>query len=207
MLYVPTEEDAKLNEQSIKREDIKKESKVSRNLISDTKPFKTRQTQDNISTYMDSLKKTDNIKTEETEIWIEQSEEPIEVPQTNTPGVRTAKKRAPNTNESDVPATTLIKEKNSAPITQQIKLSESRANNGNYLTVYNNSSHFINFVAVDVFYYKAGATLIQKKTIYFNDLAAGTNLKLPVPDHKKSESVNYELGLISSEGGLYFARQ
>ncbi len=205
-LYVPIESDNNLNEETLKANNAKPKAKASDNHLPGNKVItKPGKANDKVSTYIDSLK---NANSRKTEIVIEEPEDLIEEPKITSTGERTAKKREENkTNSPQSKRIEQTSERNATSITQQIKLSKSTLNNSNYLTVYNNSNQFINFVAVDVYYYQAGTKLVQKKTLYFNNLAANTNLKLPVPEHKKAESVNYELGLISSDRGLYYAKQ
>jgi hypothetical protein len=71
------------------------------------------------------------------------------------------------------------------------------------ITVTNNSKQYLRTVAIDVFYYKKDKGTIQKKTLYFSDLFPGKKLSLTAPGNKKATGTNYELGLISSESGLY----
>ena len=66
----------------------------------------------------------------------------------------------------------------STPFTELIKLSESTGSGAKHLSLYNNSNKHINFVAVDVFYYKANNKLLQKKTLYFNDISPLSSSKL-----------------------------
>jgi hypothetical protein len=96
-------------------------------------------------------------------------------------------------------------ETNSVPFEELVKLAES-ANGTPHLTLYNNSKKFIKFVAVDAYYYKANKKLLQKKTLYFTDISAMSSAKLFVPEEKKAVSVRYEMGLISTGGGLYYAK-
>ena len=95
----------------------------------------------------------------------------------------------------------------STPFTELIKLSESTGSGTPHLSLYNNSTRHINFVAIDVFYYKANKKLLQKKTLYFNDISPMSSAKLFVPQDRKATSMSYQMGLISAEGGLYYAKQ
>jgi hypothetical protein len=73
--------------------------------------------------------------------------------------------------------------------------------------LYNNSNKHIKFVAVDAFYYRANKKLLEKKTLYFNNISPMSNAILYVPQEKRAASVRYEMGLISTDGGLYYAKQ
>jgi hypothetical protein len=99
------------------------------------------------------------------------------------------------------------KEADFAPFEQLVKLSESINGSSPHLTLYNNSNKFIKFVAIDAYYYKANKKLFEKKTLYFNDIAAKSSAKLFVPKEKNAASIRYEMGLISTDGGLYYAKQ
>lgn len=102
---------------------------------------------------------------------------------------------------------TISKESETTPFAELIKLSESTGNGTPHLSLYNNSNKHINFVAIDVFYYKANQKLLQKKTLYFNNIAPKSSAKLFVPQQRNAGSVKYEMGLISTDGGLYYAKQ
>ena len=95
----------------------------------------------------------------------------------------------------------------SAPFEELVKLSESTGSGTPHLTLYNNSNKHIKFVAIDAFYYRANKKLLQKKTLYFNNISAMSTATLYVPEEKKAASVRYEMGLISTDGGLYYAKQ
>jgi hypothetical protein len=58
-----------------------------------------------------------------------------------------------------------------------------------------------------VFYYKANKKLPQKKTLYFKDISPKSSAKLFVPQEKNAASVVYQMGLISTDDGLYYAKQ
>jgi hypothetical protein len=98
-------------------------------------------------------------------------------------------------------------ETTATPFAELIKLSESTSSGTPHLSLYNNSNKHINFVAIDVFYYKANKKLLQKKTLYFNNISPLSSSKLFVPRDKKAASMSYQMGLISTEGGLYYAKQ
>lgn len=101
------------------------------------------------------------------------------------------------------------------PVTQEataslpdlIELSEKNLDKGKELTVYNNSNKHLKFVAVDVFFYKTNEKLLERKTIYFNDVPPGSISRRMLPGHRKANSVRYQMGLISTDGGIFYAKQ
>lgn len=100
------------------------------------------------------------------------------------------------------------------PLSQQIdlkakylKTARVKGIDGLELVLRNNSSQELRTVAVDVFYYKEGSRLLDKETVYFNNVQPGETLTLTAPGNKKAASATYQLGLISTDGGLYVARQ
>ena len=99
-----------------------------------------------------------------------------------------------------------IAQSEETPFAELIKLSESTGGEAPYLNLYNNSNKHINFVAIDVLYYKANKKLLQKKTLYFNNIAALSSSKLFVPTDKKAASMSYHMGLISTEDRLYYTK-
>jgi hypothetical protein len=62
-------------------------------------------------------------------------------------------------------------------------------------------------VALDVYYYKANQKLLLKKTLYFNDISPNSSARLYLPQEKKAASVKYQIGLISTDNGLFYAKQ
>ncbi|HEX2532675.1 MAG TPA: hypothetical protein VHK69_03005 [Chitinophagaceae bacterium] len=112
------------------------------------------------------------------------------------------------------PVTAANKPKTSASaIGKQIQLSEKYINsdgrgiNGLQLTVYNNSDQFVNVVAVDVSYYRNSDKLLEKKTLYFNNIPPRSRSSLPAPDNRRATTVQYQVGLISTENGLFYVKQ
>ena len=151
-----------------------------------------------IDNYIDSLKEIENNKTEPVE---EVTYEPIS---TDQDGSRQSTKRDDGSTVKKVPTT---KENTSSSISELIKLSESTGSGSPHLSLYNNSNKHINFVAVDVYYYKSNQKLLRKKTLYFKDISPRSSARLFVPKERNAASVRYEMGLISSEGSLYYAKQ
>lgn len=74
------------------------------------------------------------------------------------------------------------------------------------ITLRNNSDQMLKLVAVDVLYHKNNNSVIQRETIYFSDIPPGTSRMLVARGNRNAHSANYELGLISAEGGLYVSR-
>lgn len=146
-------------------------------------------TGDAIDAYIDSLRS------------VEKNKKEINPTEEQTPGdtkpVITKKTNRPSTSQEEA----------AAPFAQLVQLSESVGSEGKKLTIYNNSNRHIKFVAVDVFYYKANEKLLQKKTLYFNNIAPQSSSPLYVPELKRAASIKYQLGLISTDGGLYYAKQ
>ena len=150
-----------------------------------------------IDSYIDSLNKVERKKQQ-------QKETDYEHPVVIGADTRQSSKRN-NENVTNKPternATSYI------PFEELVKLSESTGSGSPHLTLYNNSNKHIKFVAIDAFYYRANKKLLQKKTLYFNNISAMSTATLYVPLEKKAASVRYEMGLISTEGGLYYAKQ
>lgn len=103
-------------------------------------------------------------------------------------------------------------EKKAVPLSQQIEMQakylwtgRNKGLSGLDLALRNNSSQVLRTVAIDIFYYK-DERLLDKKTVYFNDVQPGESLRLTAPGNRRASSATYQLGLISSEGGLYVAK-
>jgi hypothetical protein len=76
------------------------------------------------------------------------------------------------------------------------------------VTVQNNSNQMLKLVAVDVYYYNSNDKVLEKKTIYFNNIYPGNSLTKSAPGHKRAVSAKYQMGLVTSEeGSIYFAKQ
>jgi hypothetical protein len=114
-----------------------------------------------------------------------------------------------NTKRNSDPVTTQISQtdNDSTPFAELLKLSESTGSGTPHLNLYNNSNKYIKFVAVDVHYYKANQQLLKKKTFYFNDIPPKSSARLYLPQEKNAASVKYQMGLISTDNGLYYASQ
>jgi hypothetical protein len=152
---------------------------------------------DKIDSYIDSLNRVERTKQQ-------QKETVYEPPVARGEDARQSSKR------DDEKVTKNATERNataSAPFEELVKLSESTGSGTPHLTLYNNSNKHIKFVAIDAFYYRANKKLLEKKTLYFNNISAMSTATLYVPQEKKAASVRYEMGLISTDGGLYYAKQ
>jgi hypothetical protein len=193
------ENDLEKNKKLSKDDPGKKSQKVKNNKTNPS-PVKTSSPKnkvDKIDSYIDSLNRAERKKKQ-------QKETGYEPPVASSEGARQSSKR------DDEIITKKPAERNatvSAPFEELVKLSESTGNGAPHLTLYNNSNKHIKFVAIDAFYYKANKKLLEKKTLYFNNISAMSTATLYVPEEKKAASVRYEMGLISTDGGLYYAKQ
>jgi hypothetical protein len=104
-------------------------------------------------------------------------------------------------------------EKKAVPLNQQIDVKANYLKNakakglaGLELTLRNNSSQVIKTVAIDVFYYKEDNRLVDKETVYFNNVQPGESIVQTAPGNRKASSATYQLGLISTGNGLYVAK-
>ncbi|MGZ5286433.1 MAG: hypothetical protein ACXWB9_04570 [Flavisolibacter sp.] len=111
--------------------------------------------------------------------------------------VITAKKETPKTNNTYLPELVGING-NYKPVGRGVSASE--------VTLKNQSNEHLKVVAVDVVYYKADGSVLNKETIYFRNISPQSSLTLKAPANEKAEEVKYKLGLISaSESGLFYA--
>lgn len=149
--------------------------------------------------YLDSLRSIENKKKQLP------VEDVVYEPSSTTPAGE--RQRAMRNDASTAKKQIAKKETDAAPITELIKLSESTGSGTPHLSLYNNSNKHINFVAIDVSYYKDNQKLLQKKTLYFKDISPNSSAKLFLPQQKNAASVRYEMGLISTDDGLYYAKQ
>jgi hypothetical protein len=120
------------------------------------------------------------------------------------------------TNQSAEPATGTDDQRTekTVPLGQQIdvkarylKALRGKGIEGVELMLRNNSHQSLKTVAIDVFYYREGESLLAKETVYFNDVLPGETLTLTAPGYKKAATATYQLGLISTGEGLYVAQQ
>jgi hypothetical protein len=182
------------------KREFPKENKTSAKIQKKTPPAKpsriyTSEEIDKVDIYLDSLNKASE----------KQNIENDDAQQTaiKSDGIRQSSKR-----NSD-PATTQTSQidNDSTPFAELLKLSESTGSGTPHLNLYNNSNKYIKFVAVDVHYYKANQQLLKKKTFYFNDISPKSSARLYLPQEKNAASVKYQMGLISTDNGLYYASQ
>jgi hypothetical protein len=115
-------------------------------------------------------------------------------PPVRTVSYRTANKTQPLSQQIDVSA-------------KYLRASRGKGLEGVELRLRNNSTQVLKTVAIDVFYYRDGDHLLDKETVYFNDIAPGESFTVTAAGNKRASSATYQLGLISSDGGLYVAKQ
>ena len=164
-------------------------------VVKSTKVY-TNEEIDKVDTYLDSLKTASQKKnTVDDEIVYQPA------PSQND-GTRQSTKRTTGPQQTNSQT-----ENDPAPFTELIKLSESTGNGSPHLSLYNNSNKYIKFIAVDVHYYTANRKLLQKKTLYFKDISPKSSARLYLPQEKNAASVNYEIGLISTDSRLYYTKQ
>lgn len=65
------------------------------------------------------------------------------------------------------------------------------------VSIKNNSEEFLKAVSVDVFYYKKGDRLFDKKTLYFKNILPGNTYTLSIPANKKALEAKFKLGAVS----------
>jgi hypothetical protein len=152
---------------------------------------------DKVDVYLDSLKNASKKQTTGDDEYVS------EQTTIKNDGTRQSAKR----NSTPVTKQTSQTDSDSTPFSELIKLSESTGSSMPYLSLYNNSNKYIKCVAVDAYYYKANQKLLQKKTFYFNDISPKSSVRLYLPQEKNAVSVKYQMGLISTENGLYYASQ
>ena len=67
------------------------------------------------------------------------------------------------------------------------------------VTVHNTGTVPLKQVTVDVFYYKKGERLIDKETLFFNDIGPGNAYTVSKPGNKKAVSARFELGELTAD--------
>jgi hypothetical protein len=67
------------------------------------------------------------------------------------------------------------------------------------LTLYNHSTVTLNKAVVEVLYYSEQNSLLDKKTLYFSNIAPRNSQTLPAPDHRMADHVEYRV--VSATGG------
>jgi hypothetical protein len=102
--------------------------------------------------------------------------------------------------------------KASPDLTEQIYLKSNFINNelgeGVFdlnISMDNKSDKLLKTVAVNIFFLDNDGKTLNKQTIYFSNVKPGETIARPASQHKLATRVRCELGLISSEGLLYYA--
>lgn len=68
-----------------------------------------------------------------------------------------------------------------------------------HVTVQNTGTVALKQVTVDVFYYKKGDRLLDKETLFFNDIGPGNAYTVSKPANKKAVSARFELGELTAD--------
>jgi hypothetical protein len=124
--------------------------------------------------------------------------------------VETSQKTKPISDASLMPEESLSKQN---PLLQQIQITGKEFSDDNkVLSTYNvrlqnNSSQLLKLVAVDVSYFNQKGVFLTRRTVYFNDVSPGASAALTVQGYKNATSARSELGLVSSNGILYYVEQ
>jgi hypothetical protein len=91
-------------------------------------------------------------------------------------------------------------------ISDQIDIKTNKASDdwmmgvqGLKLTLYNHSTVTLNKAAVEVLYYSEQNSLLDKKTLYFSNIAPRNSQTLAAPDHRMADHVEYRV--VSATGG------
>ncbi len=107
--------------------------------------------------------------------------------------------------------TTAVK-KNVPDVTQQVYLRSNFSSNPDgagifnlEVTLENKSNKVLKTTAVNVLYRDEAGKVVNKQTIYFSDVAPGATVSRPASQHKQATKITCELGLIISEGSLYYS--
>jgi hypothetical protein len=74
------------------------------------------------------------------------------------------------------------------------------------LTLRNRSNVTIQTAVVNVLYYNENNQLLDKKMVYFNNVAPKGKLTMNAPDHKFADHVDFKLGAVTAREDRY-ARQ
>jgi hypothetical protein len=78
---------------------------------------------------------------------------------------------------------------------------------GLHFTIHNGSDNMLNAVAVNVYYKNGEGELLQKETIYFNNLLPGKSATTAASPAEKATVVTYKTGLISINGDIYYTKE
>ncbi|MEJ7914445.1 MAG: hypothetical protein WKF70_14915, partial [Chitinophagaceae bacterium] len=97
-------------------------------------------------------------------------------------------------------------------LTEQIYLKSNFATNENDAGVFdlnvslqNKSDKILKTVAVNVFYNDKDGKVLNRQTLYFTDIKPGEVVSKAGSPHKLATKAHCELGLVSSEGSLYYS--
>jgi hypothetical protein len=94
-------------------------------------------------------------------------------------------------------------------LAEQIDISSNAPDNwmmgvkGLKLTLRNRSNTTIQSAAVDVMYYDENNRMLDKKTIYFNNVSPKGKLTVAAPDDKWADHVAFKLGAVSAKDDRY----
>ena len=118
----------------------------------------------------------------------------------------------PDASEPAKPMTAKEPAKESPDLTEQIYLKSNFINNelgeGVFdlnISMDNKSEKLLKTVAVNIFFLDNDGKTLNKQTIYFSNVKPGETIVRPASQHKLATRVRCELGLVSSEGVLYYS--
>jgi len=111
------------------------------------------------------------------------------------------------------PAAKAVVTENKAPdVTEQIFLKPEFSNNENApgifnvsVSLQNKSDKVLKTVAVNLFFNDNAGRVLNKQTLYFTEVKPGETASRAASQHKLATKASCELGLVSSEGVLYYA--
>jgi hypothetical protein len=111
------------------------------------------------------------------------------------------------------PAAKAVVAENKAPaVTEQIFLKPEFSTNENAAGIFNvsvslqnKSDKILKTVAVNLFFNDDAGRVLNKQTLYFTEVKPGETMSRAASQHKLATKASCELGLVSSEGVLYYA--
>jgi hypothetical protein len=111
------------------------------------------------------------------------------------------------------PAAKAVVTENKAPdVTEKIFLKPEFSNNENApgifnvsVSLQNKSDKVLKTVAVNLFFNDNAGRVLNKQTLYFTEVKPGETASRAASQHKLATKASCELGLVSSEGVLYYA--
>jgi hypothetical protein len=71
------------------------------------------------------------------------------------------------------------------------------------VTLHNRNNVALQTALVNVLYYNESNELLDKKSVYFNNVPAKGKLTMPAPDHKFADHVEFKLGAVSGKDDRY----